>query len=102
MCARLLVERLSVVPDYRLNWTPRSWHGSNISSRCGSAARTHTIVVEEAQIELVWFGRAQSIERLGDVLDANAVLDNPEVVIADGSDYREICGNGGHHQKINH
>ena len=50
----------------------------------------------------LWFGRAQSIERLGDVLDANAVLDNPEIVIADGSDDCEICGNCGHHQKINH
>ena len=45
---------------------------------------------------------AQSIERLGDVLDASAVLENPEVVIADGSDDREICGNSGHHQKIHH
>ena len=101
MCARLSVERLSVLRDYRLNWTLRSGFGAKSGCCWGIATRTQTIVVEEAQIELVWFGRAQSIERLGDVLDANAVLENPEVVIADGGDDREICGNGGHHQKIN-
>ena len=39
---------------------------------------------------------------LGDVLDANTVLDSSEVMIANGGDDREIRGNGGHHQKIHH
>ena len=102
MCTRLPVERSSVLRGSPLNWTSRSGHGSKILSYCGSAARTLTILVGKAQIELVWLGWAQSIEHLGDVLDANTVLDNSEVMIADGSDDREICGNGSHHQKIHY
>ena len=78
-----------------------SYPSTDVSTRTGPLGRfLQAIVVEEAKIERVYCGWAQSIEHLGDVLDANTVLDSSEVMIANGGDDREIRGNGGHHQKI--
>ena len=59
-------------------------------------------MVDTAQIEWGRVGSARSVEHFSDVMDANAVLEDPEIMIADGGNDRKICGNRGHYQKIHH